>query len=442
MSRVQTGWVDGFVAVQHHKYRLDRIPEWMRHVQYGFRPTDRAKATGDQGHWRSDQETFGDITGAFLWINEPGRRLTSAWNTHWPSMIWTRRPSNRLNRVPGDGVTTSAPFIPGVSEPPRWAFPLTATDDRTDYARDIEFAREEPLTCRMWNRQPGGTIGFMADSTDTERQDPLFLHADPRLISVNVDGDPACSSLVYDLDEYSQYDPHRGAPLHSFWRVGRPASGCVKWTGGNVLAWQLGRAEKDAREGLGMVCESRDLTAVPGIAADDESVLVPRSADRAKGRSVIFAAAGASAGGPLDVGRSRDKHQIGMTRDGEPINALGLSIYSLFRSPFIGIGFAAAGASPAIDHDAPLDFDTVTPYTAKIDGPFLTRVHLRYDTTVDHRFGCGPRNGMWRWETGSFFAPIAPCETPTYTPTPIPWTPTLSGSGTESGGTVGGGYTQ
>lgn len=414
---------DGFPAVQHHFWDRDNLPVDLRHVPMAIRVDDRLRDIGDVGTFRYRSETYGDVIGPFLWINasENESRPISGWQTHWPVMSWSRDPSDRrINRVKGE----DDPGIPTRLKFTTWQFPLNMVKTRgqggdEEYARDINFAKEEPFYDPFWNRMPGGHIGMIVDSTNEDAQIPMYLSTDPRLYAVNVDGDPQCGTLVCDLNEHSEIDVNRSARLQSFFRVGRPREGCFSWTGQNVLAWQLGKAEKDGIEGIGMVCESRVIPTPAAITPDSPKLRHIDKVDKAKERNVIFAAAGAIASGPFVVGLKEDKHRIGLTADQEPINSLGLSIDTYFRI-YQPPQVPGANVPTVLDLDASLDFDITTAYKAKVDLPFRQKVHLRYDFDAKHNHICGEKDGKWRWETGSYFIKVPPCEEPPGVPTPTP----------------------
>lgn len=93
--------------------------------------------------------------------------------------------------------------------------------------------------------------------------------------------------------------------------------------------------------------------------------------------ALIVAAASSKLGGPLDVGSLEDRHRLGMTLDGDPVNSLHLST----AAPWIGL---------SEDHDGPLDFEGA-PYQEPPDWPFTAKVHLRWDAGAMHEWVCGPK---------------------------------------------------
>jgi len=68
-------------------------------------------------------------------------------------------------------------------------------------------------------KRPAGTIGIVLSATNEKEQEDLFFPCDPRLVAVNVNGDPELASTVWDLNSNNEYDRERCARLHSAFRV-------------------------------------------------------------------------------------------------------------------------------------------------------------------------------------------------------------------------------
>lgn len=150
---------------------------------------------------------------------------------------------------------------------------------------------------------PGGTVGIVLASTDENQQEDVFFHCDPRLVAVNVNGDPELGSLVYDLNENSEYDRERGARLQSIFRVIKKPLGTA-----NAIAMQLGSAGQSDTGG--------------GYVIDDKG---------GGGGGYVIGQLGEDSGGPLDVGDGKCKHQTGKDADGNPIGSTHITTRALFR---------------------------------------------------------------------------------------------------------------
>jgi hypothetical protein len=124
---------------------------------------------------------------------------------------------------------------------------------------------------------PGGTVGVVVGGTDTKSQQPVYLHADPRLVAVNEGPDPGAASIVFDTNAQGAYDLSRWARLHSAWRVSPPFVGKLPWgqQGGGTLAWQLLRGERDGVAGHGAIVDLGSLAAAPAVTTDAGGVVTP-----------------------------------------------------------------------------------------------------------------------------------------------------------------------
>lgn len=212
---------------------------------------------------------------------------------------------------------------------------------------------------------PGGTVGIVLASTDENAQEDQFFHCDPRLVAVNVNGDPEMASLVYDLNENSEYDSERGARLHSMMRVLKKPLGAA-----NAIAWQLGSSGFGDAGGGWVI---------------DNSV---------GGGKFAIGTASADSGGPLDVGDGKCRHQHGKDADGNPIGALHITTRALFRMDNA--------------HDGPIRFEPT--YEEGEDGWKVYPVHLGWtgaDWALYTKIGIGP----------------TPMPTPTPRPRPRPKPP-------------------
>jgi hypothetical protein len=112
-------------------------------------------------------------------------------------------------------------------------------------------------------------------------------------------------------------------------------------------------------------------------------------AEEGFGRSLL-AAAGVAVGGPFDVGRETDVHQIEIEPDERiPINALHLSTQAVFIRP------DGSGDATLEDGGA---------YRQCFGAPIHTRTHWRYDAEAAHNWVLGSGPGLWRWQSEAFIA--------------------------------------
>ena len=273
---------------------------------------------------------------------------------------------------------------------------------------------------------PVGAVGTVVGGTDTKSQQPVYLHADPRLVAVNEGPDPAAASIVYDTDGRGGYDLTRWARLHSAWRVSLPFVGKLPWGDrGGTLAWQLLRGERDGVAGHGAIVDLGSLASIgasppvtvptgvvgaggPGSAstpspmhtaastsATDKAMLSgftqaainaaissrvppmatavnskqasPTAADRAASSRdeprIAYAITAARQGGPLEVGHAtKDRHAIGKSGEHN-----------------VNVGHLACGAAFYADpqRDGPLAFEKA-PFPGTTPFPLRAPVHLQW----------------------------------------------------------------
>lgn len=141
----------------------------------------------------------------------------------------------------------------------------------------------------------------------------------------------------------------------------------------------------------------------------------PKDATEVTGRTVpggttgkgVAALFSSEASGPMHVGHQKDKHQLGVTKDGEPVNAGHLSTDAYFyRSQ---------------EHDAPLKFEGSWKGAASF--PLRGHVHLVYDGSEQHNFAKGNAPGIWRWYAEVPEMSDGPPPTGGPGPKTPPWTP-------------------
>lgn len=157
-------------------------------------------------------------------------------------------------------------------------------------------------------RFPDGTLGVILSSSDERKQEDLFHPSIGSLIAVNVNGDPAYGSIVYDLNGQNQPDGERGAYLQSIFRVAKDPLG-----GENSIAIQLTQSGQ-GDSGGGLFADAPD----GGNAAAFE---------------IAFGHGSYTQKGCFHVGHANDRHRIGMDADGNAINPLHIfHKFNLYKS--------------------------------------------------------------------------------------------------------------
>lgn len=211
-------------------------------------------------------------------------------------------------------------------------------------------------------RFPDGTLGIVLSSSNEKKQEDIFHPTPGLLIAVNVNGDPAFGSIVYDLNEENQPDGERGAYLQSIFRVIKEPFGVE-----NSLAIQLGPSgQSDSGGGLFVDIGDGSNAAKNEIAIGHGSY---------------------SQGGCLHVGNANDKHRKGADADGNPINPLHISHrFNLYKSK-------------------------------KEDGPLRIETYQRPDSDLEKKvpvhFGWDDAGQDWAWWTTSQFYIPPPPDIPT-----------------------------
>jgi hypothetical protein len=375
----------GILPLQHHRIKTSAV-KFPLHHRAGLiatRIVDRKiKVRGkDVGHWVYDERTPGDVLGGLFWDVKRGigidERPIPAWMFSAPVIVFAS--DNDKDRA-----------IPIIK---------TAYDyDRRFFRKKISYPRQDGTGKEVWNRFPIGTIGIMLTSTEHDKQEDLFFHADPRLISANRAGLPDFSSWVYETDTRIKkdkkkplghiYDADRRARLHSFARVikypktlpiiGDKAEGS--------LAWQQGISGLDKAPGYG---------AVYFYLGD--------------GRIGIVELTSQFASGFYGIGSGLiDKHLIGLTTDGEPITPGHISTNAYFHRN--------------LTLDAPLKFEDLAA-ELEAEFPFRSTCHIVYDPEDMHDFFLGKRKGKWKVQSTVPYLPAVP--TPPSGPEPTPTPPRL-----------------
>lgn len=248
----------------------DRWPVQLRPIRMGCRIVGQDA----DGTYVMDRNSIGDQLGWNLWPQVAGARGCPAWAQAWPA---------GYAGVPSGSSTTTAqagvlPFGSGFLF--NGAFGLK-TVSRPRIGSSNRRATPYPV---------GGEIGIVLSAAEDYTQDDLFFSTDPRLVAVNVRGNPACGSIVCDLDEDSNYDMTRYARLQTMMRViplGFPEGGIGGFVADqnnppanlSSIAWNLALTGQESALGRGLVIDN-----VSGAIPSDERPPVPTGPTDSQGR--------------------------------------------------------------------------------------------------------------------------------------------------------------
>lgn len=390
------------------------------------------------------QQTYGDIQGGLFWESQGDQRgyLHSWWLTS-PGVL--SQSGTGLGRLAGSQVRQAAP---GGS----W-LPFRRLDVGGNLESDTRYTRKDPAR-PSWAasaRFPKGHPAMLSAGSEEFSQHELLHPSFYGLYAVNKAGDPACGTLVWDLD--SNGVPERSARVQSAWSVvilpeppdqggeakdysnpygppsnplvdldqvggtvsrdtqtqGTEAGGAGGGGGGSAktvdrakpkppvgsLAWQIGKAG-NLEGGMGQ-----------GLCVDYTI------------GELGFAAA--RKGGPWLTGGERGcgRHVLGTDADGRPLRPVHMNPFV----PWILDG----------TRDGPLAFESSFYDENASDFTHKTAVHLRYSAQAQ----------AWRWETSSpFYVPDPPPPPPEPPPPqdgdPPPFNPPPPGGGQPPPGGTGG----
>lgn len=147
-----------------------------------------------------------------------------------------------------------------------------------DYQGDVRYQPIEASVPPGTPQLSPGQAGVILFATREDEQITLFLPTSQgTLISVNNAGNPAKSSIVYDLLDTDEVDPDRAAQLHTVWRVVPPKSNACnpRLTPFPILSWQLGLSGQDAHAGTGLYTDNAAQRAVQLTAGEQGTVPRP-----------------------------------------------------------------------------------------------------------------------------------------------------------------------
>lgn len=427
----------GIWPLQFLNYKKEGFDLDLRTGRYAARIERRLDKKGELGHYKYEDDTFGDVIGGYLWlpVSRAGR-LIPAWSFAWPTVL-IEGPGKTPGRGTGGTVVSRSADSFGPSsgrgggspilipkgqrtqvQPRNAGQPMEIDavplfDDRSK--EDLRFETQGLNFPDHWPEIiPAGTFGIVLDATDETRQIPVWFHCDPTLIAPNQSGDFRAGSLMADLTTDNRIDLKRMARMQTAFRVVRIVSGCIRFDDDeNSWAFQIGRTGLEGSEGLGQFydVDSGGLKGIPDKSTIESVLGTDRSARGRQntvalrrtpkadtqaikaipgvGKRGIVGLYGVKGFGPFDNGDKNDKHKVTTTKDGEDVNSGHLQTEAYYKGDGVRI---------PRDLDAPLDFDTV-PYSAKdvIDG-LLIPVFLRMDHSAKHLHACKDQDGRWRWE--------------------------------------------
>jgi hypothetical protein len=206
-----------------------------------------------------DKDSVGDHRGWVLWPNVPDRRPIPAWAQAWASRVATA--------VSGSGTAADQ-------------FGILPISDYFDY--DERWGVKVPTRPRvgagnsypLWNRSPRGQVGITLLNTNEHETSDLFMPTDPRIVDVNVAGDPMMGTVVSDLASNNSYDHTRYARVQTAWRVvpmgqltGNLPGVVVDPNNSSMrlgaLAWNLALTGREMSLGRGLVIDQRSAAVPP-----------------------------------------------------------------------------------------------------------------------------------------------------------------------------------
>lgn len=234
-----------------------------------------------------DKGTLGDLHPWRFWqTSDRENRYSGSWSYAFAVIVGEAKKS-KGGTTPGGGPKPGGAITPGVRSPsgggggreggtaesgPRGkpkAYPIK--DDK--YTSDSRYSSVEHEWLRCFPTLPKGTLMIGMAGTEEQEQHNLLLHADPRLVAVNIEGSALAGTIVCDLqprDEYCMGGKDaiagvggRTARLQSMMRVIPLQQG-----GGNGIAWQLGASGQDALWGYGLTFGKADESTAGGRKGD------------------------------------------------------------------------------------------------------------------------------------------------------------------------------
>lgn len=399
--------------------------------------------------------SHGDVIGAVLWKEREGERPMPAWNPGaFPAVVAGGAPPERLVPVPtGQEAISSAASGSEAIAPALLSPPSPPPQERGGGAitgpglglvlpvRDASWTPDSRFGGKMVETvAPPGTRGIVLAGTEEYRQEDVFYSSLDQSPLIAAHRGPQRSRIpgstpVHDLRDDGSIDRDEFlAPLNSMFWIHKDINGndILSWyidefgqptghggggyviaepqggpfgvptgrntpfpTGGNetrfsssLNAW-INQSRNGSAGQIGQVIAIGSALEDPTKINDPAPVMVPEPT------LILADVEGRDNFAPFDVGTLGDRHQIGVTPEGIPINPLHFSERSLFHWPQVG--------------DGPLDFSPLPP-PAEVNMPFWVPVTLRFDE----------RFQRWRWWSKSGMYPYPECSFPPYLPPDYP----------------------
>ena len=417
-SRARAG--PGIVPAQHHRHDEQAYPTHARVGQISSRIVAREEPSEVSGLERPPAYVHEDNSvrmdhGKFLVPEPRGESPLGQWG--WvqssrssltirdPFGAGTEERGETPSGAPGGG---AGGVLTEGGDPALSPFAANFQRDR-DWSEDERLATLIPPMLPkqggrdLWPELPRHDfVGLVVESTEENEQIEHWHPTDPRMVSVNVAGDPKIGSWTGDLDGSNGIDLDRIGREQSHTRVVKEPTGCAAPgaggpapvvtrgpggaplppppagfkgvsfpSGSNSLALQIGESGKgDVRGGL---VYDKDAGDKIGMLSHQQSGIVQAKCPAAP------------------------KHVIGIDADGNEIAATHLSLDVYFTDD--------AGA-----YDGPLKHDGL--WQGAIRAPYSVEVFFEYDPTLSHPFVCGSRLGRHRWRAETFWCSVPPPETP------------------------------
>ena len=311
---------------------------------------------------------------------------------------------------------------------------FTATPIRGEYQGDGTLVPKTVQLPAGFPSLAGGSVGTVIGGTEHLYEAPVYLHGDPRLVSVNEGPDPTASSVVLDTDGSGNLNPGLSAPLHSAWRVVDPIFSRTTTGARGTLAWQLARGERDGVAGYGAIVD----TSVRGLSGSGRAPTTTSGSNGSNAGTTRTVAGGATQGynkgqpytsigptvgdygvpiyTPMMKGPAAPPAALGAGRDDTPALCIGLTSARVGGPLEVGhgkvdkhrIGTSGSRATN-VGHlntgapffknalmDAPLDFETAF-YPKVGQYPMSAEAHIQYHATRTHSIpGKSGIPGLWK----------------------------------------------
>lgn len=280
----------GVFPVQHKGHRdQDVAIEW-RAQTVVIRVLERKDDVGAQeyGHYAYEpDEDVGDLCGISIWQrnkdDEDKTRDRAAARAIWPGVVRTEEELEDKLHSFGDGQLPVSTIYDHEWGP----------DDRLGAAMTFEHPDLE-------QKYPGGWYGLVTMAQDENDQLDLFFPADPRLVAAHTGGSTEHSTWVVDVGLDDKVHEERRGRLHDQFRATKDALHLnFAFNGHGNPGIGFGSAFAIGDGGSGSV--------VPGGPGSYPSRAIIECLSHEKK-------------GPIHPGSTTDRHQVGSTADGLPIN--------------------------------------------------------------------------------------------------------------------------